>query len=126
MTGGSQPGQDKGIVVLPQKVLEKIDRNKDKLSRAEFIEVCIGSLLEQGAPHQATGQQAEYGTAAERVEVEEAVSRRELDEFKKGIKNLQRAYIETLLAFAIEPAARASKEEQERLTQRVRELLESQ
>jgi len=126
MTSGNQPGQDKGIVVLPQKVLEKIDRFRDRLSRAEFIEVCIDSLLERGEAPVEIGKQTEYGTTSGRERVEETVSREEFEEFKKGIKNLQRAYIDVLLAFTVEPAARGAKEEQERLTQRVRELLESQ
>jgi len=126
MTDRNQTSQRKGIVVFPQEVLEKIDRNKDNLSRAEFIESCLDSLLEtEGAPGR-TKKQPEHGTAAERGEVEEAVSQEEFEGFKKGVKNLQRAFIELLLDFAIEPVARASKEEQERLVQRVRELLEQQ
>lgn len=127
MAIGNQPNRGgKGIVVFPQEVLEKIDRNKDNLSRAEFIESCLDSLLETEEVPSRTKKQPESGTVAERGEVEEAVSREEFQEFRKGIKNLQRAFIELLLDFAIEPVARASKEEQERLVQRVRELLEQQ
>ncbi len=126
MTDGNQPNPGKGIVVFPQEVLEKIDRNKDNLSRAEFIETCLDSLLETEEAPVSTKKQPKSGTVAERGEVEEAVSQEEFDEFRKGIKNLQRAFIELLLDFAIEPVAKASKEEQERLVQRVRELLEQQ
>ena len=126
MTTGNQPSRGKGIVVFPQEVLDKIDRNKDNLSRAEFIESCLDSLLETEEVPSSTKKQPESGTVAERGEVEEAVSQEEFQEFRKGIKNLQRAFIELLLDFAVEPVARASKEEQERLMQRVRELLEQQ
>ena len=126
MTDRNQPRQGKGIVVFPQEVLEKIDRSRDNLSRAEFVESLFDSLLEmEEAPGRAR-KQSESGTVAERGEVEEAASREEFEEFRKRIKNLQRTFIELLLDFAIEPVARASKEEQERLVQRVRELLEQQ
>ena len=126
MTDGNQPSRGKGIVVFPQEVLEKIDQNKDNLSRAEFIASRLDSLLEtEGVPDRVE-KQPEHGTVAERGEVEGAVSQEEFEEFKKGVKNLQRAFIELLLDFTIEPVARASKEEQERLVQRVKELLEQQ
>lgn len=126
MMVGNQSSQGKGIVVLPQEVLEKIDRNKDNLSRAEFIGSCLDSLLETEEVPGRAEKQPQYGTVAERGKVEEAVSREEFEEFKRGVKNLQRAFTEMLLDFVVEPVAKASKEEQERLLQRVRELLEEQ
>lgn len=126
MMVGNQSSQGKGIVVFPQEVLEKIDRNKDNLSRAEFIESCLDALLETKEVTGRAEKQPEYGAVAERGEMAEAVSRREFEEFKRGVKSLQHAFIELLLAFTMEPVAKASKEEQERLVQRVRELLEEQ
>lgn len=126
MTDRNQPNGGKGIVIFPQEVLDKIDRNKDNYSRAEFIETCLDSLLETEEVPGKVKKQTQSGTVAKRGEVEEAASREDFMEFKKGMKNLQRAFIELLLDFAIEPVARASKEEQERLVQRVRELLEEQ
>ena len=43
-----------------------------------------------------------------------------------GVILTNNVLIEMLLDFVIEPVARASKEEQERLVQRVKELLEQQ
>ncbi len=126
MTDGNQPSKGKGIVVFPQEVMEKIDRNRDNLSRAEFVESLFDSLLETEEVPARTKKQSESGPAAKRGEAGEAVSQEEFDEFRTGMKNLQRAFIELLLDFAIEPVAKASKEEQERLVQRVRELLEQQ
>ena len=83
-------------------------------------------MTETGESPGRVEKQSKSGTVARRDDGEETASREDFDEFKKGIKNLQRAFIELLLDFAIEPVARASKEEQERLVQRVRELLEEQ
>ncbi len=105
--------QDKGIIIVPASLLEKIDQCRDKLSRAEFVEFCADALLkqeEEGVPRGAKD--------------EESVSRQEFDEFKKGIKNLQRAYIDLLLTVSLEPLGKASAQEVESFKQRLAELLE--
>ncbi len=115
--------EDKAIIVFPAKLLQIIDRSRDRLSRVEFIEVCIDTLLKQG---EVSGVAPEKVGAARGVETEESVSHQEFEEFKRGMKNLQRAYIDLLLTFTLEPAARGSTEEREQLTQRVTRLLEEQ
>ncbi len=118
-----EPTQDKGIMIIPAKLLRIIDQSRDTLSRVEFVEVCIDTLLKQG---EVSGIAPEEVGTAKGAKVEESVSRQEFEEFKRGIKNLQRAYIDLLLAFNLEPAARGSTEEREQLTQRVKRLLEEQ
>lgn len=122
MTNQQETSQDKGMIIIPLRVLEKIDRNKDRLSRAEFVELCIDTLLEQGEVLDRL-KPTEGSPLAGRPETEEVISREEFEEFKKGIKNLQRAYIDLLLAFTVEPMTKASREEQERFRQRVAEVL---
>lgn len=117
----TQDKADKALIIIPVKLLERIDQNREKLSRAEFVEFCINTLLKQG---EVSDVAPEKVGAAKGVETEESVSRQEFEEFKRGIKNLQQAYIELLLAFNLEPAARDSTEKREQLTQRVRRLLE--
>ena len=118
-----EPTQDKGIMIIPAKLLRIIDQSRDTLSRVEFVEVCIDTLLKQG---EVSGIAPEEVGTAKGAKVEESVSRQEFEEFKRGIKNLQHAYIDLLLAFNFEPAARDSTEEREQLTQRVKRLLEEQ
>ena len=110
---GNESSREKGIVIVPQAVLDKIDRNKDDLSRAEFIEACIDALLE-GKEAGERGGRTSGGD----------ISREEFDDFKKSLRSLQQAIIEMLLAFAVEPAARSSKAEQERLLQRVKDMID--
>lgn len=113
--------QDKGIIIVPLIVLEKIDRNRDRLSRAEFIEFCVNALLKQGEVCGIEPRGKRPLTAD--IKAEEAVSREEFEGFKKGIKNLQRAYIDLLVNLVFEPLSKASVEEQEHFKQRVAELL---
>ncbi len=43
----NEPSQDKGVIIVPGRLLEKIDQCRDKLSRAEFVEFCADALLKQ-------------------------------------------------------------------------------
>ncbi len=109
----NEPSQDKGVIIVPGRLLEKIDQCRDKLSRAEFVEFCVDALLkheEEGVPRGTEG--------------EESVSRQEFDEFKKGIKELQRAYIDSLLTVSLEPLSKAAAQEVKGIKQRLSELLE--
>ncbi|MDO9579427.1 MAG: hypothetical protein Q7J06_02505 [Bacteroidales bacterium] len=118
-----EPTQDKAIMIIPARLLRIIDQSRDTLSRVEFVEVCIDTLLKQG---DVSGIAPEEVGTAKGAKVEEFVSLQEFEEFKGGIKNLQHAYIDLLLVFNLEPAARSSTEEREQLTQRVKRLLEEQ
>ncbi len=114
--------QDKAIIIIPARLLEKIDRSRDRLSRAEFVEFCTDTLLKRG---EVSGIAPEEVGVVRGLKAEEAVSRQELEEFKNGIKNLQRAYIDLLLIVTLEPLSKASPEELGRFKQRVAELLET-
>ena len=124
MTNEQKATKDKGMIIVSLSILEKIDRNRDRLNRAEFVEFCIDTLLEQGEALSRLRGQTEGGTIAESPEAEEAVSRKEFEEFKKGMKKLQRAYMDLLLGLIVDPMTKASSEEQEHFRQRVAEILE--
>jgi hypothetical protein len=115
--------QDKGMIIFPVRLLEKIDRSRDRLSRAEFVEFCVDTLLKQ---EEVSVTEPEEKISAKGAKAEESVSRQEFEEFKNGIKNLQRAYIELLLAVTLEPLSKASAEEVERFKERLAELLEGE
>ncbi len=116
--------QDKGMIIVPVRFLEKIDQCRDKLGRAEFVEFCVDALLKQGEVS-GVGEPEREGVSARGAKGEETVSRQEFDEFKKGIKNLQRAYIDLLLTISLEPLSKASAQEMESIKQRIAELLET-
>lgn len=109
---------ERAIIVIPQEVVEKIDRYRGELSSAEFINLCIDTLLQRG--EEPTPPQ---GRTLPLRSPEESISRREFEEFKKGIKKLQQAYIDLLLSATLEPLSKASAEEQRRFKEGVAELL---
>ena len=110
-------------MTVPLRLLEKIERNRGSLSRAEFVESCVDSLLEQGTASDSAAQQMDRRVPAEGHEEEGPVSRREFEEFKQETKNLQQPYIDPL-TFTQESFSRASRDEQKRFRQRVSKLPE--
>ncbi len=120
----NEPSQDKGMIIAPVRLLEKIDQCRDKLGRAEFVEFCVDALLKQGEVS-GVGEPEREGVSARGAKGEETVSRQEFAEFKKGIKNLQRAYIDLLLTISLEPLSKASAQEVQSFKQRLAELLET-
>ncbi len=116
--------QAKGIIIVPLKLLAKIDLNRDTLSRADFIEQCINALMEQGDGESDVSRDAAgfRPTQPSRAE-NNAVSRTEFGEFKENIKDLLQSCIEYLPDQVVEPLARATGDAQERF-KRLEELLE--
>ena len=74
--------QNSAMFVVPQGLLDKIDRHRDKLSRAEFVDLCIDTLLELSETQ---------GNGAK-----DTINRPEFEEFKKGVKDILRGYIDLL------------------------------
>ncbi len=123
---GREGSQDKGIVALPPKLLEKIDRNRDKLSRAEFLEFCIDTLdtvLECSEEQDDAAQRRDGPRTARYEEAEETVSHSEFENLKKDIKELMQVFIDLLLSSMFESMSKATREEQERFKRRITGLL---
>ena len=118
----------RAIVVVPQALLEEIDRHRDKLSRAEFLGFCIQSLLEHSeeAGHlRDHGMEEKPSTFARNGEGTQGVSRQEFDEFARRVKELQRLFVNFLLDYGLESLDRAPTEVQEHFKGQVAQFLES-
>ncbi len=95
--------RDNALIVIPMSLLEKIDRNRDKYGRAEFIELCIDTLLEhadilleQSILESESTQLSSAPRATKSDGAKNAVSRAEFEEFTGGVKDLLYAYIDLL------------------------------
>lgn len=86
--------QNNAMFVVPQGLLDKIDQHRDKLSRAEFVDLCIDTLLELG---EAQGNGAK-----------DTISRTEFEDFKKSVKDILRVYIDLLPAATSEHLSKAA------------------
>ena len=118
----------RAIVVVPQALLEKIDRHRDELSRAEFMGFCIQSLLEhsQEPGHlQDQGMEEKLSTFARNGEGIQGVSRHEFEEFARRVEELQQLFVNFLLDYGLESLDRAPIEVQEDFKGQVTQFLES-
>ncbi len=90
-----QGGQDKGLVIVPLGLLAKIDLHRDTLSRADFVELCIDSLI---APtddeRDETKPLAGPRVAQHRRREDNGVSRAEFEEFKSDVLSWLRTCFE--------------------------------
>lgn len=97
-----EQARDNSIVIVPRRLVEKIDRNRDKLSRAGFIELCIDALMDMGDDAEINEAKPNLTRTPTKIQDRlpenepKVVSRAELDEFKRSIKELLRAYVEYL------------------------------
>jgi hypothetical protein len=111
---------DKGIIVVPMTLLAKVDMNRDKLSRAEFVELCIDTVLNQ-VEGDADIEAAESLLENERIKQaknpENPVSRGEFLELKENMKGMLRSFVESLPQQATKTWSRATDDAQQRSKQ---------
>ena len=120
-------GQDKGMIIMPLRILKKLDRNRDRFSRVEFIEFCIDTLLEQGGVQSEVTQPSSDFKRTKYVELEDngggSITRGEFEQFRRDIKDLMRSHISLLRGAILEPTSDISFEEQDRLRRRITDVL---
>jgi hypothetical protein len=114
---GMEPEENKshGMVIIPVSLLEKIDLNRDKLSRADFIELCLDTLLQQGQRYSDSAS-ARPGIAQRRKAAERGVSHADFEEFKDDIKELLRSCVDYL-------PERVDEQDTDERSRRLQELL---
>lgn len=123
---------DKCMIIVPVGLLAKIDLNRDKLSRAEFIELCIDTLTERG--DEETQDAMETVFPAYRVALPKRqngsngsngsnVTRAEFDDLKTSIKDMMRSFVESLPQQMAENWSQATCDANDR-SQQLMELLE--
>ena len=112
------------MVVVPVSVLAKIDLNRDTLGRAEFVELCIDTLLGQNDVHQEAASTVSRRHLSElRSPAEETITRSELEEFKKKVKDLMQSYMDCMSGSA-RPVAKENRPEAQKLYRQLNEILE--
>ncbi len=114
---------DKAMIIVPMRLLSKIDRNREKMGRADFIELCIDTLLEMGEGNRGASRPAAVSSFTAPAPApsspaprrsDESITRSELEEFKKGVKDLLKAYLDCFPDAAVEPLTQATREANER------------
>ena len=79
------------IIIVPERLLRKIDENRDNLSRAEFIELCISTCLEG------------------REEKGDYITRKDFRKFQEEVKELIGCIMEIFLNISVQDVERDGK-----------------
>lgn len=111
---------DRSMIIVPVNLLAKIDMNRDKLSRAEFIELCIDTLTERGDEESrdlVASVFPAYGMAQPRKPARTNVTRDEFDELKTSIKDMLRAFVACMPQHMADSWNEATSDAQERSKQ---------
>jgi hypothetical protein len=111
---------EKKMLILDQEILDKIDEYRGDLSRAEFLGVCIDTCLEEAEPEpwRPAGKEKAYTTSA-------YATKEDLDEFKRSIKDLLRAFMDFYISFGLELGTGNTSDDLGHLKDRFRTTLES-
>lgn len=94
----------KKMLIVDDKLIEKIDANRGDVSRTEFLEFCLDKSLEE---LKAEAEPGEEKRAAEREAVAtdrgEAVyvTRNEFEEFKRSVRELLKVTVDFLVTFSL-------------------------
>ena len=86
---------DKRMLIVPDRLVRRIDENRGDMSQSDFIDFLIDSQLEQDSKEQ------------------RYVTREALQEFEKGIKDLLRSFMEFFVSYGLELGKQTSSELEE-------------
>jgi metal-responsive CopG/Arc/MetJ family transcriptional regulator len=98
---------DNKILVFPAELVDKIDSSRGDVSRAEFIEALIDSLVKEKSVHKSTG---EYAT------------REELASFEQDMKQLLKSFLDFFVSYGLELGENGQQIEIEKFTNKLQGL----
>lgn len=84
----SSSGRQRGTLVLPNEVVRQIDRKRGYLGRERFLDLCVDSHL-KAPPGRVSAKPGVY------------VAKRDLRDFRRGIKDVLRSCSELFMAYAV-------------------------
>ena len=111
------------MLILDQGLIERIDENRGDLSRAEFVELCIDNCFDGVEPEKEGKHAAEREFATRRKEVTVYVTEEEFQEFKRGIKDVLKAFLDFFVSLGLNLGDRGARRSVDDLRWRVREAL---
>ena len=94
---------EKRMLIVDEELMEKIDKNRDNMSRAEFIEFLIESQLSGETKHKENG----------------AVLREEFYQFQEGVKELLRSFLDFFITYGLELGKKPEDEKLQLLNHRL-------
>ncbi len=120
---------EKGMLILSKDLIERVDQNRGDLSREEFIDFCIDMCLEKGEAEPAEKPEG-YGAEREpTMRTEEKgpsayATVKEFQEFKRGMADILRTFLEFFITFGLELGKGKGIEDIDYLKTRLRKIIE--
>ncbi len=114
----------RGVLVLNQGLISKIDESRGELNRAEFIDFCIERCLEQFLAEEREKQEKRpvEPTPPPRREEPGFATRDEFEEFRRGITELLGTFLDFYISFGLELGRSRGTEDLEQMRKRLRQM----
>jgi hypothetical protein len=96
---------EKRMLIVDTELLERIDQNRDDMSRAEFIDFLINNQLN--------------GESKNKSKENGAVLREEFDQFQEGVKELLRSFLDFFITYGLELGKKPEDEKLQQLNHRL-------
>jgi hypothetical protein len=122
--------EKKKMVIVSTSIIDKIDRYRGELSRADFVARCLDELIEEDLEvkkprHSRKGEDLLERLQTARHEVGEYVTREEFAMFKERMANIQEEFINLFIQYGPLLAGEApSTQERERFHKDLKRLLQ--
>ncbi len=113
----------RGVLVMNQSLINKIDESRGELNRAEFIDFCIDRCLEQFlAEEREKTEKRPVEVAPYRREEPGFATRDEFEEFRRGITELMGTFLDFYISFGLELGRSRGVEDLEQMRKRLRQM----
>lgn len=117
--------EKRGVLVLGQNLIDRIDDTRGDLSRAEFIDFCIDRSLEQFMTEGKERREKRPIEPAPYHDEEAAFATRdEFEEFRRGITDLLGTFLDFYISFGLELGRSRGAEDLEQMRKRLRRMKE--
>jgi hypothetical protein len=129
---------ERRILIVDAQLIDKIDANRNDMSRTEFLEFLMDSYLQKesrvdeaprrGDAHQARDDVKDLLNALladsqkKEIKSEDFVTREELHQFYEGIRDLMRSFLDFFVTYGLEIGREPQDKEFQQLSQKLQAL----
>jgi hypothetical protein len=117
--------EKRGVLVIGQGLIGKIDDSRGELSRSEFIDFCIDRCLEEFSSEEVERKEKRAPEITfYRKDEAGFATREEFEEFRRGITDLLGTFLDFYISFGLELGRSRGTEDLEQMRKRLRRMKE--
>ncbi len=94
----------KKMLIVDDRLIEKLDKDRGDVSRTEFLEFCLDRCLEELQPERAPREEkraAERERVATETREQAYITRGEFQELKRSVRDLLKVTVDFLITFSL-------------------------